>query len=156
MKKLLLTSILMATVVMVLGGMNAFQSMEVSNIASKNNSKLYGNPMNLVKYDDCIVEEDFPLGYLMFTHEITNVHDHWDIMKVNESVQKYSKSLDSTLKNLSTVDAHEFIHQAFMQSKNAVEDDNTSDILKHYHGEIMRICYARDKHLNQNTIGGIL
>ncbi|MCR9227055.1 MAG: hypothetical protein NXH90_06535 [Flavobacteriaceae bacterium] len=156
MKKLLLTSILLATVVMVLGGMNAFQKMEGINIASKTNSNLYANPIQAVKYDDCIVEDDFPHGYLLFTHEITNLYSDWDIVKVNESIQKYSKSLDSTLKNLNTVDAHEFIHQAFWKAKGTVENQNTSEIQKHYHGEIMRICYARDKHLNQNTIGRIL
>lgn len=153
MKKLLLTSVLLATVFMVLGSMNVFKRMETFSIASETNSKIGSNPVKQVKYDDCISEEDFPKGYLLYTHELTNQHSDWDIVKVNESVQKYGKSLDSTLKNLSTVDAHEFIHQAFQKAKKAVEDENTSDIRKHYHGEIMRICYNRDKHLNQNTAG---
>ncbi|MDF0717801.1 hypothetical protein PY092_16680 [Muricauda sp. 334s03] len=152
MKKLLLTSILLATVFAVLGSMDAFQKMEGINVA-ETNSNLGAPPVHSVKYDDCITESDFPDGYTVYTHDITNQHSDWDIMKVNESIQKYTKSLDSTLKNLNTVDAHEFIHQAFQKSKSAVETENISNIQKHYHGEIMRICYAKDKQLNQNKVG---
>lgn len=152
MKKLLLTSILLATVFAVLGSMNAFQRIESINVAETNSNA--GAPaVYSVKYNDCIGEDDFPDGYLLFTHDITIKHTDWDITKVNESAQKYAKSLDSTLKNLSTVDAHEFIHQAFQTSKKAVDTEHISDIQKHYHGEIMRMCYTRDKQLNKNKAG---
>jgi len=54
---------------------------------------------------------------------------------------------------LSTVDAHDFIHQAFQKAKNAIGNKDISDIQKHYHFEIMRICYDSDKSLNQNAAG---
>ncbi|MEC8830886.1 MAG: hypothetical protein VX772_00860, partial [Bacteroidota bacterium] len=126
MKKVLLTSILLASVCIVLGGMNAFQKMVPSNYVSKSNASFSGETENIVKYPDCITEEDFPSGYLLYTHEITNQHSDWDIVKVNSSVKKYSSSLDSTVKNLSTVDAHDFLHQAFEKAKAAVDDDNAS------------------------------
>ncbi|WP_127138710.1 hypothetical protein [Flagellimonas oceanensis] len=152
MKKLLLTSVLLATVFVVLGSMDAFQRIEGINVAETNSNAGF-TPVHSIKYNDCIGEDDFPEGYLIFTHEITNQHTDWDIIKVNESVQKYAKSLDSTLKNLNTVDAHEFIHQAFQISKDAVDTEHISDIQKHYHGEIMRMCLARDKQLNKNKAG---
>nr|WP_321410982.1 hypothetical protein [uncultured Allomuricauda sp.] len=156
MKKLILIPILLATLAVVFGGMNAYQKTEDINMATKAHHEIQVNPVRVAKYDDCILEGDFPEGYLFFTHDITYEHSNWDIIKVNESIEKYRKSLDSTLKNLSTVDAHDFIHQAFLKSKNAVENKDISVIQKHYHGEIMRICYARDQHLNQNTIERIL
>jgi len=150
MKKLLLTSVLLATVFTVLSNMNVFQKMEAINVTETNSNV---SATHSVKYDDCITEDDFPESYLLYTHDITDQHSDWEIMKVNESIQKYVKSLDSTIKNLNTVDAHEFIHQAFQKSKNAVETENISSIQKHYHGEIMRICHSRDKQLNQNKVG---
>lgn len=153
MKKILLTSVLLLTLLIVLGGMNAFESLEGIYMVSDKNLNIQTTAVQHAKYDDCITKNDFPEGYLLYTHEITNQHSDWDIEKVNQSVQKYSESLDSTLKNLSTVDAHEFIHKAFQKAKSDVENNDVSDIRKHYHGEIMRICYTRDKLLNQNTAG---
>lgn len=155
MKKLLFTSVLLATVFVVLSSMDVFQKMEGINVASETNSKADITPtsVHVVKYVDCITENDLPEGYAIYTHDISNHHSDWDIMKVNESIEKYAKSLDSTLKNLNTVDAHEFIHQAFEKSKNVVKNEDISDIQKHYHGEIMRLCYTRDKQLNQNKAG---
>jgi len=153
MKKLLLISILLVMVFLVYGGMNVVQKIEGIEMVSDNNVSTHTPEVQFAKYDDCITENDFPDGYLLYTHEITNQHSGWDIEKVNESAQKYSKSLDSTLKNLSTVDAHEFIHKAFLKAKSDVENGNVSEIRKHYLGEIMRLCYNRDRLLNQNTVG---
>ncbi|WP_318311881.1 hypothetical protein [Flagellimonas crocea] len=151
MKKFVFTLILFATVCVVLGSIKAFDTIEEFNFISKSNPTVQGNSVQPVKYHDCITENDFPDGYLLYTHEITNQDSHWDILKVNESVKKYGHSLDSTVKNLSTVDAHNFIHQAFQKAKNIVAEDSISDIQKHYQGEIMRICYDRDRYLNQNN-----
>lgn len=153
MKKLLLTYILLATVFIVIGGMNALA--KIQGIYEASNDKV-NNPttsFQFAKYEDCITKEDFPDGFLLYTHELTNPDANWDIEKVNESVQKYGKSLDSTIKNLSTVDAHEFIHQTFIKSKSALATDSISDIKKHYHSEMMRLCFTRDQLLNQNTVG---
>ena len=99
------------------------------------------------------MESDFPNGYPLYSKQLKNEDVDWYFTKVNESAKKYGKSLDSTLKNLSTVDAHDFIHQAFQKAKNAIGNKDISDIQKHYHFEIMRICYDSDKSLNQNTAG---
>nr|WP_297782624.1 hypothetical protein [uncultured Allomuricauda sp.] len=150
MKKIVFTSILLATVFIVLGGMNAFQKIESLNFASKSDSNME-EPVYTVKYNDFITEVDFPDGYSLDTMEATN-HVDWNFLKVNESVKKYGNSLDSTLKNLNTLDAHNFIHQAFNKAKSAVSKSDISDIQKYYHCEIMRVCYDRDRSLNQSTI----
>ena len=58
MKKLLFTSVLLASVFITLSGMNAFQKMEDFNF----NSKEQMESVYAVKYDDCITESDFPGG----------------------------------------------------------------------------------------------
>ncbi|MBO0329029.1 hypothetical protein [[Muricauda] lutisoli] len=105
-----------------------------------------------VKYDDCIKESDFPIDYSMHSKEVKD-HVDWSIKKVNESVNRFGESMNSTLKNLNTVDAHEFIHQTFQKAKSAFTDNAISDIQKHYQCEIMRICYDSDRSLNGNTVG---
>ncbi|AEM69698.1 hypothetical protein Murru_0648 [Allomuricauda ruestringensis DSM 13258] len=147
MKRLLLTSVLLASVFITLSGMNAFQKMEDINF----NSKEQMESVYAVKYDDCITESDFPEGYLSINQDADQDVD-WNIMKVNQSINKYRKSLESTLKNLSTVDAHDFIHQTFQKAKSSMENDNTSEIQKHYFSGIMWICYDKDKDLNQNSV----
>lgn len=153
MKKLLLTSVLLATVFIVIGGMNALN--KIQGIYEASNDKINNQTTSFqsAKYEDCITKDDLPDGFLLYTHELTNPHANWDIEKVNESVQKYGKSLDSTIKNLSTVDAHEFIHHTFNKAKSALATDSISDIKKHYHAEMMKLCYTRDKLLSQNTVG---
>ena len=153
MKKLLLTSILLTTVFIVIGGMNALDKIQGIHAASNDKVNNQTTSFQSPKYDDCITKRNFPDGFLLYTHELTNPQANWDIEKVNESVQKYGKSLDSTIKNLSTVDAHEFIHQTFNKAKSALATDSISDIKKHYHAEMMKLCYTRDKLLNQNTVG---
>ncbi len=152
MKKLLLTSILLAIVFITLSAMNAFQEMQGIDFTSKTNSKEQMESVYVVKYDDCITENDFPEGYLVSKNENTGQDVDWNIMKVNQSIKKYRKSLDSTLKNLNTVDAHDFIHQTFQKAKSSMANDDISDIQRHYLSGIMRICYDSDKHLNQNTV----
>ena len=153
MKKIVITSVLLATVFIVLGGMDAFQRMERIGFVSKVDSNIQVDTIYAVKYDDCIMESDFPNGYPLYSKQLKNEDVDWYFTKVNESAKKYGKSLDSTLKNLSTVDAHDFIHQAFQKAKNAIGNKDISDIQKHYHFEIMRICYDSDKSLNQNAAG---
>ncbi len=150
MKKIVITSILLATVFIVLGGMNAFQKIESLNFASKSDSDREER-VYTVKYNDCIKDIDFPDGHSI-NNKLETSHVEWNLMKVNQSVKKYGKSLDSTLKNLNTLDAHGFIHQTFRKAKSAVTNNDISDIQKYYHCEIMRICYDRDRSLNQSTI----
>ena len=153
MKKLVLTFVLLASVFIVMGSINAISNMEHFNFISKTGPKAPVESVYSTKYDDCITKEDLPEGFGLYTHQLTDQHAAWDYKKVSQSAKKYGASLDSTLKNLSTVDAHDFLHKTFQNAKSAVMDDDVSPIQKHYHYEIMRMCLERDKHLNQNMIG---
>lgn len=152
MKKMLLASVLLVTVFVLLGGINAFQRNETLNFTFKANSNIPLDTVYAVKYDDCIKESDYPIDYFTHSKEVKG-HIDWSIKKVNESVSKFGESIDSTLKNLNTVDAHEFIHQTFQKAKNALTDTSISDIQKYYQCEIMRICHDSDRSLNGNTVG---
>ncbi|WP_437398061.1 hypothetical protein [Flagellimonas lutimaris] len=153
MKNIVITSILLATLFIVMGGMDVFQRMERISFVSKADSNILVDTIYAVKYDDCIKESDFPNGYPLHSEQMKSEDEDWYFTKVNESARKYGKSLDSTLKNLSTVDAHDFIHQTFQKAKNAITDNDISEIQKHYHCEIMRICYDSDRSLNQSSVG---
>ncbi|NVN17731.1 hypothetical protein GUA46_05200 [Muricauda sp. HICW] len=156
MKKLMLTSILLATLAVVFGGMNAFQKIDRFSFISKTGTAANHEMIHVVKYDDCITQEDLPKRHFLFTHQITHQHIEPEYNRVNESARKYSTALDSTLKSLSTVDAHDFIHKTFQDAKNEASREDISEMQRHYQFEIMRMCLDKDKHLNQNTIGRIL
>ena len=153
MKKLPLTLILLATIFIVMGSMKAFQRMEEINFTSKSNSTFKGGPTPKAKYHDCISEEDIPEDYYLYTKKTANQELDWDIIKVNKSLKKHRDSMEVTLKNLSSIDAHNFLHHTFQKSKAALANKDISDIQKHYHFEIMRFCYESDKSLNQNSAG---
>lgn len=156
MKKLILTSTLLATLAVVFGGMNAFQSKDRFSFISKTGTPANPEPILMVKYNDCITQEDLPKRHFLFTHQITHQHLEPEYSKVNESARKYGMSLDSTLKSMSTVDAHDFIHKSFQDAKSEASREDISEMQRHYQFEIMRMCLDKDKHLNQNTIGRIL
>ena len=150
MKKLLFSSMLLASAFAVLGGINVFDEIE-------NGKSIKGMDRSILtnysaKYKDCILEKDLPEDFQREVYNNSQKTD-WDTKKVNASIKKYSKSLDSTLKNLSSIDAHDFIHKEFERSKNSILKDDLTEIRKHYHLEIMRICYDSDKTLNLGSAG---
>ncbi|MBW8243418.1 hypothetical protein K1F50_11450 [Muricauda oceani] len=153
MKKFSLTLILLATMAIVLGGMYAFQGIDRLDFISKAKPPIQTDTVYAAKYNDCITEQDLPDGFATFTHDITHQYLQLQYDKVNESARKYGISLDSTLKNLSTVDAHDFIHKTFKDARNAAEKEGISEIQRHYQFEIMRMCLEKDRRLNKNVVG---
>ncbi|SDQ49730.1 hypothetical protein [Flagellimonas zhangzhouensis] len=148
MKKLLFPTILITGVFAVVGSMKSIyvegsDTMVSTHVISQNYS---------AKYKDCIDEQDFPENYTPSVDSVAVKRD-WDITKVNASIQKYGKSMDSTVKSLNAIDAHDFIHKEFQRSKNILADSGLSEIRKHYHCEIMRICYDSDRSLNESAFG---
>jgi hypothetical protein len=141
---------LLASAFAVVRGINVFDQLENGqNIQGIHQ----GNLTNYsAKYRDCILEKDLPKG---FSRELDNdsKRTDWDTHKINVSLKKYGQSLDSTLKNLSTIDAHNFIHKEFERSKNSLLKEDLTEIRKYYHLEIMRICYDSDKSLNLGSAG---
>ena len=145
MKKLFISSLLVLGAFALWGPINAFQKRNVTATYSSfdhNVDSLYS-----AKYQDCIMLSDFPEG--TFAGDALTIESDWDLMKVNSSINRYSQSLDSTIKSLNTIDAHNFLHQEFERSKNTIiNSKDLSWIRKHYYREIMRICYDNDRALN--------
>ncbi|WP_375325286.1 hypothetical protein [Flagellimonas sp. GZD32] len=148
MKKLLFPTILITGVFAVVGSMKSFYVDAQNN---RINNSLITQTYS-AKYKDCIDKEDLPVDYHPTADSVTIKRD-WDIAKVNASIEKYGKSMDSTVKSLNAIDAHDFVHKEFQRSKNILADSGLSEIRKHYHCEIMRICYDSDRSLNQSAFG---
>ena len=70
MKKLILTSTLLATLAVVFGGMNAFQSKDRFSFISKTGTPANLEPILMVKYNDCITQEDLPKRHFLFTQNV--------------------------------------------------------------------------------------
>ncbi len=148
MKKLLFSSMLLASAFAVLGSMNAFRAIGKIDDSKSINQNISTNYS--VKYQDCISQEDFPRDFNSMANHPSNSWD-WSTMKVDASLKKYGKSMDSTLQSLNSIDAHNFIHQEFLRSKSMLENTDISDIRKYYHCEIMRMCYDSDRFLNHSS-----
>jgi len=145
MKKLFIWSLLVLGAFALWGPINAFQKDKVPTTYStfdQNADSLYS-----AKYRDCITLRDFPKG--TFDSNTLAIKNDWDLMKVNASINRYGQSLDSTIKSLNAIDAHDFLHQEFERSKNTlINSPDLSWMRTHYHREIMRICYDNDRSLN--------
>ncbi len=144
MKKLIILCLLVSGAFVVWGTSNPFQNSKLTAkypIVNHTIDSLYAT-----KYKDCIILSDFPEG--AYTDHLI-IENDWDLLKVNASINRYGQSLDLTIKSLNAIDAHDSLHQEFERSKNIITNNrNLSWIRTHYHHEIMRICYERDKLLN--------
>lgn len=99
------------------------------------------------KYADCINEGDFLNHYDSKSGEYSDEQEGV-FEEINMSLEKYRHSLDSTIKNLNTIDAHEFLHREYEKSKVLIQKDKSSKIKRYYHTKAMEICYTKDKSLN--------
>ncbi|MEO9511940.1 MAG: hypothetical protein ABJN84_11320 [Flavobacteriaceae bacterium] len=101
------------------------------------------------KYADCIQEANF-LTHV--NHELREYPiEQKEVLDVLlKNLERYQRSLDFTVKNLNTIDAHEFLHNEFEKSKRLIQKDKTSEIQGFYFSKAMEICYSLDKSLNQD------
>ena len=150
MKKLLFSSMLLASAFAVLGGMNALHEIKGIGDTEKIEQNISNNYS--AKYKDCISQTDFPQNY-QFPVDLPSSKRDWNTLKVDASLKRYGQTLDSTIRNLNSIDAHNFIHQEFQRSKAIFQNKDISDIRKYYHCEIMRMCYDSDRFLNLGSAG---
>lgn len=150
MKKFLCLGILTGGTFVILAGVNLYNHFYHTPTGTYQNEKVTTN--YVIKYNDCITQEDFPFDLDDSKNQIELGHD-WDLLKVNSSIQRFRHSMDSTLKNLSSIDAHNFIHKEFERSKTLLQEENLTEIRRYYHCEIMRICFDSDRQLNIGSIG---
>lgn len=104
------------------------------------------------KYVDCINDADF---LARSNPKLEGYTDEHQVIfeELNLSLEKYQRSLDSTIQNLNTIDAHEFLHSEYEKSKDLIQKENTSEIKQYYHIKAMELCYTMDKSLNVNLKG---
>ncbi len=118
------------------------------------NSKKGTTQEHQARYSDCISMKDISN---IEAKEIDIPLEQKNILfdEVDMQLKKYSSSLDSTIKNLNTIDAHKFLHSEFKRSKKQISTDSLSAIKVYYHRGIMSICHERDKMLNSISFGRV-
>ena len=147
MKKLLISSLLALAVLALWGPINAFQKSKSSTTTTYSTLDQNVDSLYSAKYQDCIMLSDFPDDTISRDH--LTIESDWDLMKVNAFINRYGQTLDSTIKNLNAIDAHNFLHKEFERSKNTITNNkDLSWVRVHYLREIMRMCYDNDKSLN--------
>ena len=103
-----------------------------------------------VKYEDCIQKESLTTFKTFLKRENRLVVGE-DVMQIDNQIQKYQASLDSTIQNLSSIDAHSFLHNEFKRCKAVILSSDVSNLQTYYHLKIMEACYEKDKELNESS-----
>ncbi|MGX1929805.1 hypothetical protein [Flagellimonas sp. 2504JD4-2] len=152
MKKIVLPFCFIALISIGLLSMNKFPpKIDFSETLSSEKSK---TPEHQIKYSDCINIDD--VSNLDFGNiDMQTLQNDVLFEDINQCLEKYELSLDSTIKNLNTIDAHEFLHNEFLRCKKLMDTDSLSAIKKYYNKGIMNICYDRDKKLNSGSFGRV-
>ncbi|MEM7486360.1 MAG: hypothetical protein AAF348_14225 [Bacteroidota bacterium] len=99
------------------------------------------------KYSDCIQETDLSQ---FSSVDISQLLKERPVLlkEMDRCLSQYKNTLDNTIKNLNTLDSHEFLHKEYKRSKDKISTNSLSEIKTYYHLGIMRICYEKDKDLN--------
>ena len=150
MKKIVLPFCFIALISIGLLSMNKFP--QKFSFSETFNPEKNTTSRNSIKYSDCINLDDMSIA----TAEGIDMHAlQQDVLfeEINLCLEKYQRSLDSTVKNLSTIDAHKFLHSEFQRCKTLISADSLSAIKVYYHKGIMRLCYESDKTLNSISVG---
>ncbi|SNZ01615.1 hypothetical protein [Flagellimonas pacifica] len=148
MKKVVLPLCFIVMVSVGLLSMDAFpEKVDFSKMFKFEKKEVSDHP---IKYSDCISEAE--LSKLDSIGANFNSLPKGTLFKeINICLEKYQLSLDSTIENLSAIDAHEFLHNEYERCKTIIYKESISEIKTYYHKGIMQICYERDKSLNQTS-----
>ena len=103
-----------------------------------------------IGYEDCIQKESL-VTLEAFLRQGNRLPKGKSLPQIDVQIEKYQTSLDSTIQNLSTIDAHSFLHNEFKRCKNLVISSESTPIQTYYHFKIMESCYERDKVLNESS-----
>ncbi|MBS9461771.1 hypothetical protein KIM67_05070 [Flagellimonas sp. 389] len=99
------------------------------------------------KYSDCLHETDLSQFSSVDVNQLLKEQPIL-LKEMNRCLDQYKNTLNNTIKNLNTLDSHEFIHNEYRRSKDKISTNALSEIKTYYHFGIMRICYEKDKDLN--------
>lgn len=152
MKKIVLPFCFIALISIGLLSMNKFP--QKFDFSKPLNSEKSTPQEHQARYSDCISLKDVSN---IEARDIDIPLEQKNILfdEVNAQLRKYSSSLDSTIKNLNTIEAHKFLHSEFQRSKKQISADSLSAIKVYYHRGIMSICHERDKMLNSISVGRV-
>ncbi|MEM9363917.1 MAG: hypothetical protein AAGA43_14855 [Bacteroidota bacterium] len=102
------------------------------------------------KYEDCIQKESLT-SFEVFLRRENRLPDGENLSQIDFQIKKYQRSLDSTIQNLSTIDAHSFLHNEYKRCKSLILSSERTPIQTYYHFKIMESCYEKDKALNESS-----
>lgn len=103
-----------------------------------------------IGYEDCIQKESIAT-LETFLRQENRLPKGQSLSQIDIQIKKYQISLDSTIQNLSTIDAHSFLHNEYKRCKSLVVSSESTPIQTYYHFKIMESCYERDKALNESS-----
>ncbi|PWL38059.1 hypothetical protein DKG77_07130 [Flagellimonas aquimarina] len=106
------------------------------------------------KYSDCVAKSDY-LQFFDATRTDVPKEEEIFIEEIDLCLENYQRSLNSTIKNLNAIDAHEFLHSEYLRCKIKISTGSLSEIQKYYHRGIMQICYDKDRFLNLGSNGNV-
>lgn len=110
-------------------------------------------PQKLSKrYTDCISETDL-FGHSKSIWDIYSPDQEEALAVVIKNLKEYQHTLDSTVKNLNTIDAHEYLHNEYAKNKSLMLASSVSEMQAYYYWKIMESCYVLDKSLNEVPYG---
>ncbi|MEM9078376.1 MAG: hypothetical protein AAGC43_15135 [Bacteroidota bacterium] len=105
---------------------------------------------SIIKYEDCIQKESLTELKTFLKRE-----NRWpfgeNLTQIDIQIERYRVSLDSTIQNLNSIDAHSFLHMEFRRCKERILTTEISPIQAYYHLNIMEACYSKDKELNESS-----
>nr|WP_299385771.1 hypothetical protein [Allomuricauda sp.] len=99
------------------------------------------------KYSDCIDSTDL---MVFLKRQSPPTKQSEALQKVEASLEKYGRSMDSVIENLSTLEAHQYLHEAYKNNRSVLQSDSMTKTKFLYHLGAMQICYDRDKSLSHN------
>nr|WP_299000007.1 hypothetical protein [uncultured Allomuricauda sp.] len=105
---------------------------------------------SIIKYEDCIQEESLIKLKVFLKHKNRLLFGK-NLSQLDIQVEKYRTSLDSTIQNLSAIDAHGFLHNEYRRCENILLSSESSSFQTYYHLKIMEACYEKDKILNESS-----
>ena len=107
-----------------------------------------------IKYEDCIQHESL-VAITHFLEREGRLPVGISLKEIDIQIQKYQASLDSTITNLSSIDAHSFLHKEYGRCKELILSAELSNLQTYYHLKIMEACYTKDKDLNESSQGSL-
>lgn len=111
-------------------------------------------PYGIYKYRDCIVHDTETTKTELGMSSIGGITplSLKERTRLDIQLEKYRNSLDSTLYNLNTIDAHHYLHKEYDRYHTMLLQPQNSYVRLYYYAEILETCYEKDQALNLGSV----